>query len=43
MKTCETCQGTGYEYIWRSSPADVIRCTECDGSGEVPAKEEVAA
>jgi DnaJ-class molecular chaperone len=41
--TCPTCSGTGYEYIYRSSPASVIRCTECSGTGTVEAKEEEAA
>jgi DnaJ-class molecular chaperone len=35
MKPCPVCAGSGFEYIWRTSPATVIRCTECDGSGEV--------
>ena len=42
MKPCQTCQGTGYEYVWSHSPATVIRCTECDGAGTVEAKEEAA-
>jgi DnaJ-class molecular chaperone len=41
--TCPVCAGSGYEYIWRSSPASVIRCTECGGTGTVDAKKEEAA
>jgi DnaJ-class molecular chaperone len=40
--TCPVCMGSGYEYIYRSSPASVIRCSECDGAGTVEAKEEAA-
>jgi DnaJ-class molecular chaperone len=42
MKPCPVCAGSGFEYIWRSSPASVIRCTECDGCGEVQAQQEDA-
>jgi DnaJ-class molecular chaperone len=43
MKPCPVCAGSGYEYVWRSSPASVIRCTECDGRGEVAEQKDEAA
>jgi DnaJ-class molecular chaperone len=43
MKPCPVCAGSGYEYVWRTSPATVIRCTECDGAGEIETELEGAA
>jgi DnaJ-class molecular chaperone len=43
MKPCPVCSGTGYEYVWRSSPASVIRCTECQGEGKLPVEQEEVA